>query len=195
VQHPSAQASSAIQATLLLLAITFLLAALVLLLSVHLPGILPEETVPAIFVISDIRHTNKYGQMVEEGRVALTNIGPADYQNWNLYAITYVNGKRLPADIPSLNAYEIAQIPNHHGIQNLEGLGSSGTKDNHNAFWVSGASLAINYNNHSIRPGDVVTIEIYDTASHTIISRDTYPHKEESKQEMMMREYLSRLCT
>lgn len=192
MQLQSEQGSSVAQATILLVAITFALGAMVLLISVPLPISLPEEHVPAIFVITEIIHLNKYGQMIEEGWVVLKNTGPADYNNLDLYAITYVNGKKIPAEIPCLNANRIKQITNHHGIEFLEGYGASGTKENHNAFWISGATLAINYNNHSIRPGDVVTIEIYNSVSNTIISRDTYPHTEESQKERMMKDYLSR---
>ena len=186
------QGSSVAQATILLVAITFALGAMVLLISMPLPLSLPVEHVPAIFVITDIIHVNKYGQMVEEGWVVLKNSGPVDFNNIEMYAITYVNGKKIPAEIPCLNANQIKQISNHHGIQFLEGYGASGTKENHNTIWLSGATLAINYNDHSIRPGDIVTIEIYNSVSNTIISRDTYPHKEESQKERMMKEYLSR---
>lgn len=183
--------SSVTLATILLVAITFALAAMVLLISVPFPRIVPEEQVPAIFVIMDILHHNKNGQMVEDGRVVLKNTGPDDYNNLNLYVITYVNGKKIPAEIPCLNANEIKKTSFHHGIQYLEGYGTYGTKENHNTIWVSGSTLAINYNDHSIRPGDSVTIEIYDTGSNTIISRDTYPHTEQSQEEKMMREFIS----
>jgi len=192
MQLRSEQGSSVTQATILLVAVTFALGAMVLLISVPFPGNLLDEPVPAIFVITEIRHVNEYKQMVEEGWVVLKNTGTADYNNLNLYAITYVNGKKIPAEIPCLNANQIKQISNHHGIQFLEGLGASGTAKKHNAIWISGASLAINYNNHSIRPGDTVTIEIYNTTSNRILSRDTYPHKEDSPEERMMKEYLSR---
>jgi hypothetical protein len=192
MQLRSDHASSVTQATILLVAITFALAVMVLLISIPFPHNLPEDQVPAIFVITEIRHVNEDKQMVEDGWVVLKNTGPADYNNLNLYVITYVNGKKIPAEIPCLNANRIKQITNHHGIEYLEGYGASGTRENHNAIWVSTATLSINYNNHSIRPGDIVTIEIYNTTSNKIISRDTYPHTEESKQERMMREYLSR---
>lgn len=191
MQLQSEQGSSVTQATILLVAITFALAAMILLISVPFPHSVPEENVPAIFVIMDIFHHNKNGQMVEDGRVVLKNTGPDDYNNLNLYVITYVNGKKIPAEIPCLNLNEIKQTSFHHGIQYLEGYGASGTKENHNTIWVSGSTLSINYNDHSIRPGDTVTIEIYDTASNAILSRDTYPHKEKSQEEKMMKEFLS----
>lgn len=191
MQLRNEQASSVNQATILLVAITFALGAMVLLIATPFPHNLTEEQVPAIFVITDIFHHNKDGQMVEDGRVVLKNTDPANYNNLDLYVITYVNGKKIPAEIPCLNANRINQITEHHGIQNLEGYGASGSKANHNAIWVSGSILTINYNDHSIRPGDTVTIEIYNTTSNTILSRDTYPHKKESQEERMMREYLS----
>jgi len=192
VKYNNDVAFSSAQAVLILVAITFILAALVLLMTIPLPHLFSNPTVPAIFVITDIRHTDKFGQMNEEGWVVLKNSGPGNYQNWNLFALTYVNGNKIPAEIPTLNAYQLAHTVNHHGVHLLDGLGSSGTREKHNAVWVSGASLAIDFNNHCIKPGDEVTIEIYNVTSGEIISRDTYPHTEESNQEKMMNLYLSR---
>lgn len=189
----NADATSPAHGVLLLVAITFTLAALVLLMLPSMDTFTREEDVPAIFKITEIRHINDEGKMVEDGWVVLKNTGSADYKNWNLFVLSYVNGKKIPAEIPTLNAYQVAHTVNHHGIEYLYGHGSSGTKEKQNALWVSGASLAINYNNHSIRPGDVVTIEVYDSISGKIISRDTFPHTEESKEKGMMREYLSQL--
>lgn len=184
--------SSITLATVFLIAITLILAAMVLLILEPFPHCLPEEPVPAIFEITNIRHTNDYGQMVEEGWVVLKNTDILDYKNSDMFVLTYVNGKKIPAEIPTLNADQLAQTVGHNGVQLLYGSGSSGSRKKQTAYWVSGSKLAINYNNHFIRPGDVVTIEIYNALSKKIISRDTYPHKEESKQEMMMKEYFNR---
>ena len=176
----------------LTLAITIALAALVLLMVPQIPHLWQEPDVPAIFKITKIRHTDKYERMTFESRVTLQNTAKTGYQNWNLYAITYVNGKKIPAEIPTLNANEQAADTNHHGVQVLEGEGASGSRAKGNAVWTAGERLVIDYNDRTIHPGDSVTIEIYDATTKKIISRDTYPHAEESNQEKMMALYLSR---
>jgi hypothetical protein len=177
---------------ILTLAITVALAALVLLMVPQMPHLWQEPDVPAIFEITRIRHTDKYERMTFESRVTLKNTAKTGYQNWNLYVITYVNGKKIPAEIPTLNADEQIHDTHHHGVQVLEGEGTEGSRAKGNAVWTAGERLAIDYNDGTIRPGDRVSIEIYDATTKKIISRDTYPHTEESNQEKMMELYLSR---
>ncbi|MCK9630332.1 MAG: hypothetical protein M0R30_01715 [Methanoregula sp.] len=185
-------ATSVVISVILALAITIALAALVLLMALQMPNLSLDPEVPVIFKITKIRHIDSYGRMTYESRVILQNTAKTGYQNWNLYAITYVNGKKIPAEIPTLNANEQAADTHHHGVQVLEGEGASGSRKNGNAVWTSGERLAIDYSDQTIHPEDSVTIEIYDATTKKIISRDTYPHTEESNQEKMMDLYLSR---
>jgi hypothetical protein len=185
-------ATSVVIGVILTLAITVALAALVLLMVPQMPHLGQEPDVPAIFTITKIRHTDQYERMTFESRVILKNTAKTGYPNWNLYVITYVNGKKIPAEILTLNADEQIHDTHHHGVQVLEGEGAEGSRAKGNAVWTSGERLAIDYNDRTIHPEDSVTIEIYDATTKKIISRDTYPHAEESNQEKMMDLYLSR---
>jgi hypothetical protein len=158
----------------LLIVISILLAALVLLMF-QMPDMRWED-VPTVFEITRVRDVNDYGKMTEDSYVVLVNSGSVRYNNWNLYALTYINGVRIPAEIPTLNAYEQTNDHNHHGVQNLFGPGASGSKRDHDGVWNPNGLLAINYNDHTIHPGDSITIEIYDKTTSQIISRDTWPH-------------------
>lgn len=143
-----------------------------------------DPRVPCIFEISNIRHSNT-GGILDDGYVTVTNTDTRAYENWNLYAKTYVNGNLIIADLPTLNTDEWIHIVGRRGVHTLGGAGASGTRNKHDAYWYSGASLAIDYNDHLIHPGDCVTIEVYNKSSGQILSRDTFPHTNEKVQEMI----------
>lgn len=170
--------------------ITILAALLVLILALMFQFFWYDPPVPCIFEITKIRHTNDAGIMVEDGYLVLKNIDTKAYENWNLYALTYVNGNRVVADLPTLNTDEWIKTVGRRGVQTLGEAGASGTRKRHNAFWYSGASLAVDYSNHLIHPGDQVMIEIYNKSSGKILSRDTFPHTN-GKVKAMMDEYFS----
>ena len=93
-----------------MLVITFILAALVLLLMVQLPYQY-DQSVPAIFQITKIRHVNENGVMKFDSYMVVRNTGTTGYVNLNLYALTYRNGKLLECSITTMNGY--AYIPTH----------------------------------------------------------------------------------
>lgn len=171
--------------------ITIIIAFLVLLFVLMFQLSWYDPRVPCIFEITKVRHTDLNGRMVDDGYVVLKNTGSVAYENWNLYALTYVNDNPVVADLPTLNADEWINTPGRRGVKNIGEAGSGGTRQGHNAFWHSQASLFINYNNHLIHYGDRVTIEIYNKSSGEIVSRDTFPHTDE-KVKAMMDKYFSR---
>jgi hypothetical protein len=149
-----------------MLAVTFLLAALVLLMMVQLPN-LYDQSVPAIFKITKIRHENDYHRMTYDSRMMVMNTGTIGYKNRDLYALVYRNGDLLASPFPTLNGHDY--ISTHHFmVQNLGGLGSCGST------WDPGALIFIDYKDKTFQPGDVVTYEVYDAPTDQIISRHTY---------------------
>ena len=173
---------------ILMVIITLIIALLILILLLQYHISLSDQRIPCIFEITDIQHT-KDG-MTETSYVVLKNTDTIAYENWNLYAYTYVNDNRIPAEIPTLNNYEYISSVHHYGVQKL--VGSQGRRENHDAYWYSGAVLAIDYNDHTIHPGDCVTVEIYNRSTSQLISRDTVPHTD-TKTKEMMDEYFNRL--
>ncbi len=153
--------------------ITLLLAVLVLLIAIPMPY-LYDVSVPSIFKITKIRHDDGAGHMKFDSYMVLKNTGNSNYDNWNLFVLTYIDGEQIPAEIPTLNANEQAADHVHHLVQTLGGLGASGSKKKGNAKWPPGASLSIDYKDGTFHPGDMVTIEVYNKTTKQIISRDLY---------------------
>jgi len=172
-QHPEDTGSSSPLGTILMVMITIVLAALVLLVAIPTPY-LYDMSVPSIFKITKIRHDDGHGRVNFDSYMVVKNTGSSSYYNWNLFVLTYVNGAQIPAEIPTLNANAQAADHIHHGVQNLGGFGSEGTRKKGDALWVSGASLSIDYKDGTFHPGDMVTIEVYDNTTKQILSRDMY---------------------
>ena len=148
-----------------MLAITLILAVLVLLMF-HLPY-LYDSSVPAIFKITNIRHTNEHGALNYDSYMVVMNTGTTGYRNANLYAETYRNGVNLDCRIETLNGH--AFIPTHHfKIQTLGGAGSQGT------LWNPIELIFIDFKDGTFHPGDLVTFDVYDNSTKQIISRHTY---------------------
>jgi flagellin-like protein len=170
LQSEPDRASSPVTGIILLIGITFILAMLVLLmcLGFRLPS--GDTSVPAIFVINQIRHVNPYGILDYDSYVVIENTGKIPYDNRNLYARAYRNGEHVPCDIPTMNGNDF--LPTHHfGIQKLGGFGS------HDFLWYPGATIYIDYTKGTFHPGDIVQFDVYDRTNRTIISRNTYPEQ------------------
>jgi len=102
---------------MLMLAVTFLLALLVLLLIPAMPYQY-DPSVPAIFKIINIRHEPNF-----DSYMVVMNTGTSGYLNRNLYAMTYRNGKLLPSSISTMNGYAFIST-HHYGVQTFGGPGS-----------------------------------------------------------------------
>jgi hypothetical protein len=146
--------------------------------------------VPCIFEITNVRHLSEEGIMNEDSYVVLQNTDTKAYENWNLYAFTFVNGKQIVADLPTLNSDELIHTVNRRGVQYIQG--GYGSRRDHDAFWYPQWSIGIDYSDHTIHPGDSVTIEIYNKTTCQLISRDTFPHTDTKTRELMD-EYFNRL--
>lgn len=159
---------------ILLIAITMILALLVLLMF-QMPQIDWDiSQAPAIFKIISIEHTDENGQLNFDSSLTLQNTGQKSYMNWNLYVFTYVDGKRIDAEVPTLNAPDQINDPRHHKVQRLFGQGAKGNHAKGEGRWAPGASLSIFYRHGTFHPGNVVMIEVYDNSTKKIISRHTY---------------------
>lgn len=151
---------------MLMLAVTFLLALLVLLLMIQLPSMY-DTSVPSIFKIIKIRHDDGFGHINYDSRMTIINSATSGFKNRNLEAETYRNGVRLDCRIPTFQGSEFLQT-HHFRIQNLGGPGSC------DATWDPNEMVFIDFTDGTFRPGDTVTFEVYDKISGQIISRHTY---------------------
>jgi hypothetical protein len=150
---------------ILLLAITLILAALVLHL-MYIPNfILQDSEVPAIFKITLVRHLNENGKQNYDSYMVVKNTGETNYKTLNLYAKTYRNGIILDSVIETMNGQNF--ISSHHfGVQYIVGMKGQ--------TWNDGQSIGIDYKDKTFKPGDEVTFEVYDSITNQIISRHTY---------------------
>jgi len=127
-----------------------------------------DNSVPATFQITKIRHVNEHGYRNYDSYVVIMNTGTAGYKNRNLYAKTYRNGVELNCRIPTMNGHDFIDGAPHYDVQNLAGLGAEGST------WYPTASIWIDYEDHTFHPGDRVMFEVYDNTTKRIISRHTY---------------------
>jgi hypothetical protein len=158
----------------LMISITIILAAIVLLICLGFQMPHAEPSVPTIFKITNVVHTNDYKKMTKASRVVLMNIGERGYPNTFLSVKLFVNDIPADLELPSLNGYAAINLP-HHGYKNVGGPGTDGGMYKSTAQWYSGQLIIINFRDGTFGPGDTIRLEVYDSRTDEIISRDTYP--------------------
>lgn len=127
-----------------------------------------DPFVPEIFRITTIRHTNEQGKLNFDSYMVVVNAGTENYQNKNLSARTWRNGKELSCAIPTMNGHDFIDGAHHFGVQNLAGQGAKGK------LWYPAAMIWIDYKDGTFRPGDMVQFEVYDKVTGKILSRHLY---------------------
>ena len=156
-----------------MIGITFILAALVLLMCLGF-HISQAGEVPDIFKIVNINHYDKNGKMDYNSYVTLKNTGKKSYPNGYLSVKLFVNGIPANANLPTLNGNAFCSS-DHTGIKNIGGSGVKGNMKYATSRWYEGQELFIDFNDGTFHPNDIIRIEVYDTITGKIISRDTYP--------------------
>jgi hypothetical protein len=152
-------------ATILLVAITLLLALLVLLLCPTLQFDFGEVTRPPAFIeILSVIHTNEQGALNYDSRVVLLHNGTKEYPNDDMTATFYRNGKKLSCTIETLNGYNFIKT-HHFGVQTIGGTGCRGDK------WNPHEKIVIDFTDGTFHPGDTITVEIYQKPKNLLISR------------------------
>lgn len=150
-----------------MVAIVILLAALVLLM-IHIPDfnlshLNPE---PSFIEIKSVRHVSESGAMNYDSKVTLYHNGTLSYPNDELYAVFYRNNEKIPCVIDTLNGFRF--ISSHHfGVQTIGGLGCQGQ------FWNPREKIAIDFSDGTFRPGDLITVEIFQRPKPVLISRSS----------------------
>jgi hypothetical protein len=164
--------------TILMIAATIILAALLLMQLIQLPAFLVREDVPVVFEITLLRHTNEHGVLNYDSYLVVKNTGDRAYDNRKLYAKTYRNGKLLPCFIPYINFNKFIYV-HPYGIETIGGHGTN------NYRWYPQSTIFIDYTDKTFHPGDVVRFEVFDRDTNQIISRDTWPHTTDSTKKWM----------
>jgi len=172
------RASSPVLGIVLLIAITVILALLVLLMCNGFLMPRGDQSVPIIFKIASITFIPDSDRVNVRGFVTLTNTQSVNYRNRYLKVITYVNGRDANCNIPTLNNDLFCTL-NHNGVWHLYGVGTQGNRNNPISVWPGHSDISIEYKKGMLHPGDTVTLEFIDTRTNQIISRDTWPEPEQ----------------
>ena len=170
----SDRASTQVTGIILMVGIVFLLFVLVLLLCLGFGLPHADDEAPVIFKITYVCHTNLNGKMTKASHVTLTNIGKHDYPNTYLYVKLFVNDIPADLELPTLNGNAAINWP-HHGYKNVGGPGTYGGTYKSTSKWYSDQEISIDFNDGTFGPGDTICLEVYDSRTGTIISRDTFP--------------------
>ncbi len=154
---------------ILLVAITFLLALVVLLmLQIQPLAWNMEKEIPVIFTITSIKSVDELtGHLNYDSRVLLIHAGKGDVQNKNLKARFFKNGQPVSCTIATMNGHDFIST-SHIGVQWMGGSGCSG------ATWSPGEQICIDFSDGTFHPGDRVQMDIIDKSTNFTISRHVY---------------------
>ena len=157
---------------ILMVAVTLLLALLVLLLINIQPfGWNRETGIPKIFTITAIEGTDEItGHLNFDSRVILLHTGERIYQNNNLTAKFFKNDQVIPCTIITMDGHDFIST-SHYGVQWMGGMGCSG------ATWSPGERICIDFTDGTFYPGDRVRVDILDKNSNLIISRYDFDYQ------------------
>ena len=170
--HRDADATSYPVGIILLVAITILLALLVLLMVQIQPFTWNmEKEIPAIFIITAIQGVDEItGRLNYDSRMLLLHTGTADYPNRNLKAEIVKNGEPLSCSITTMNGHDFIST-SHTGVQWMGGSGCSGET------WSPSERISIDFSDGTFHPGDVVQIDVIDKVTDVIISRHEFRYE------------------
>jgi hypothetical protein len=168
------RASSHVTGIILMAGITFILAIMVLLTCLGFLMSQGDARVPDIFKIITVNHFDNNGKLDYNSYVVLKNTAKKSFSNRYLYVKLIVNGVPSDARLPTLNGYAFCNS-DHTGIKNIGGPGTKGNMEYSIARWYEGQDIFIDFNDGTFRPGDTICIEVYDSMTNKLISRDTYP--------------------
>jgi hypothetical protein len=159
-----------------MIGIVFILAMLVLLICLGYQMPQGDPSFPVIFRIATITYIADSDGIHYRAFVTVTNTASINYRNRYLKVVTYVNGNNANCNIPTLNNDLFCTL-NHDGVWHLYGVGTWGNRDFPTSVWPGHSDISIEYKKGIIQPGDSVTLDVIDTRTNQIISRDTYPEQ------------------
>jgi len=168
--RPTSESDHALSYThgaLLMVAITVILAAvlLLMLLGMFSSWSLAEPSLPPI-IITDVLHTSgDTGALTCASRVFLLNNGSTVYENDCLKAIFYRDGQRA-GTVQTLNGHLLISS-HHYGVRYLTGEGCR------RPYWNPGKVMEVDLSDNTLVPGVRVTVEIIDKRTGKAVSKHT----------------------
>lgn len=176
LSHEPDRAGSLIIGIILMIGITIILAMLLFFICLGFSLLQSEASVPTIFRITNVVHTNEYGKMNRESYVVLKNIRKESYRNRYLSVKLYVNDVQVKMNLPTLNG-DASCSSLHYGVSKIGGKGSEGDMDKSVSKWYPDQSIWIDFSDGTFGPADTIRIEVFDSTTGNIISRDTWPEQ------------------
>ena len=166
-QYLTDKAVSQPVAIILLVAITILLAALVLLL-IHLPSFdVGAMATPSSLQILRVYHTDETGHLNYDSRVILVNNGTTMLENKDLKAEFFRNGTKIPAMVETMNG-DLFISTHHYGVQTMGGLGCSGPT------WLPKEKISIDFSDGTFHPGDWIRMDILEKPAGKLVSSHVF---------------------
>jgi len=161
---------SVVLGVVLMVVVTVLLAAIVAALLSWLPH-LCDPFPPSVIRIELIHDYNEGGRGLNyDSRVLLRNFGSKDLPNRQITAAFYNDGVRVPCHLESFHGEDTPGGSIHLGYQRIQGVGCRGET------WEAGAEVLIDFNDRTFMPGEKVQVDIIDTRTGCVISRDYFDH-------------------
>lgn len=163
-------ASSNNNGVILMVAVTVMLASMVLVMCLGFLTIpaFKIAMIPEIFVITAVLHDDSVTHAMQyDSRLIIRHTGTETYRNRDLKAVVYRDDVQLGCQILTLNGGDFPSTA-HFGVENLRGPGCIGDT------WLPGEMTEINLSDYTFRPGNTARIDIIEKSTNTIISRHRY---------------------
>lgn len=157
-------AVSPVISEILLVAVAVILVAVIaVLFSGALDFVEVKEATPEILKIMSISHTNDNGKLTYASSVTLRNVGFVEIQNSDHGIHLYVNDVKKNAVIETLQGHDFIST-HHNGVRYLKGQGPIGKT------WAPAEFGTVDFSEYTIKPKDLVRIEVYNTTTEDIVS-------------------------
>ncbi len=161
-------AVSPVLGVILMVAVTVLLAAIILALLSWLPH-LCDPFPPSIVKIELVHDYYKGGtKLTYASRVLLRNCGTRDIPNRQITGAFYCDGKRVQCTMKSFHGEDYPDGFHRSGFRTMGGLGCRGET------WESGGEVLIDFNERTFMPGQTVRVDIIDIGTGCVISSDSF---------------------
>ncbi|MEN6342161.1 MAG: type IV pilin [Methanospirillum sp.] len=152
----------------LMVAVTVILAAIILALLSWLPH-LCDPFPPSVIKIEEIHDYNEAGtKLTYASRVLLRNFGTKDLPNRQITGAFYSDGKRVQCTMKSFHGEDYPDGFHRSGFKTMGGEGCRGLT------WEAGASVLIDFNERTFMPGQTVRVDIIDSGTGCVISSDSF---------------------
>ena len=160
-------AVSTIHGVLLMVAVTVILAVILLAHALWLPHFC-DPFPPATFQVVAVHDYDEDGTVLNyDSRVLIRNLGTRNVPNRAITAAFYSDGIRI--DCRLVNFHGEDDVPSHHfGIQRVQGAGCRGET------WEVGTSVLIDFTDRTFMPGKTVRVDVIDLRTDCVVSSHSF---------------------